>query len=68
MPALLVAHRRPGFYLRVLERGRRSQAGDAIDQVAAGPERMTVAEVDALLYLPGHARDALAAARCGSRR
>jgi hypothetical protein len=30
------------------------QAGDEIVQVAAGPEAMTVAEVDALLYLPGH--------------
>ena len=33
------------------------QAGDDIVQVAAGPERMTVAEVDALLYLPGHPRE-----------
>ena len=33
------------------------RAGDEIVKVAAGPERMTVAEVDALLYLPGHPRD-----------
>jgi ferredoxin-NADP reductase/MOSC domain-containing protein YiiM/ferredoxin len=55
MPSLLVAHRRPGFYFRVLEEGD-VEAGDAIERVARGPEAMTVAEVDALLYLPGHAR------------
>ena len=53
IPALLVSHHRPGFYLRVLREGA-AQAGDEIVQVAAGPEAMTVAEVDALLYLPGH--------------
>ncbi len=58
MPAMLVAHHRPGFYLRVLAEGH-VQAGDDIVQVAAGPERMTVAEVDALLYLPGHSREQL---------
>jgi len=42
MPALLVAHHRPGFYLRVLEEGP-VQAGDAIVKVADGPERLTVA-------------------------
>ena len=36
--ALLVAHHRPGFYLRVLEEGE-VQAGDEIVKVAAGPER-----------------------------
>jgi MOSC domain-containing protein YiiM len=55
MPALLVAHRRPGFYMRVLEEGD-VEAGDAIELVERGPEGMTVAEVDGLLYLPGHAR------------
>ncbi len=55
MPALLVAHRRPGFYLRVLEEGEVG-AGDAIERLERGPEAMTVAEVDGLLYLPGHAR------------
>ena len=55
IPALLVSHHRPGFYLRVLREGA-VQAGDEIVQVAAGPEAMTVAEVDALLYLPGHPR------------
>jgi ferredoxin-NADP reductase/MOSC domain-containing protein YiiM/ferredoxin len=55
MPSLLVAHRRPGFYLRVLEEGEVG-AGDAIERIERGPEAMTVAEVDRLLYLPGHAR------------
>jgi ferredoxin-NADP reductase/MOSC domain-containing protein YiiM/ferredoxin len=58
IPALLVSHRRPGFYFRVLEAGE-VQAGDEILKVASGPERMTVAEVDALLYLPGHPRQQL---------
>src|SRR5215467_12039035 len=53
IPALLISHHRPGFYLRVLREGA-VQAGDEIVQVTAGPEAMTIAEVDALLYLPGH--------------
>jgi len=55
MPAMLISHHRPGFYFRVLREGA-VQAGDEIVQVASGPEAMTVAEVDALLYLPGHPR------------
>src|SRR6266496_943529 len=55
MPALLVSHRRPGFYFRVLTEGA-VQAGDEIIKLAPGPEGMTVAEIDALLYLPGHPR------------
>ena len=58
MAALLVAHRRPGFYLRVIQEGEVG-AGDEILRVARGPEEMTVAEIDALLYLPGHPRDRL---------
>jgi ferredoxin-NADP reductase/MOSC domain-containing protein YiiM/ferredoxin len=58
IPALLVSHHRPGFYFRVLEEGD-VQAGDEIRKVAQGPEQMTVAEVDALLYLPGHPRQQL---------
>ncbi|MDB5503215.1 MAG: Sulfurase [Tardiphaga sp.] len=58
MAALLVARGRPGFYLRVIEEGQ-VEAGDEIVQVAAGPERMTVAEVNALLYMPGHPRSQL---------
>ena len=58
IPALLVSHHRPGFYFRVLEEGE-VQAGDDIIKLAAGPEQMPVAEVDALLYLPGHPRQTL---------
>jgi ferredoxin-NADP reductase/MOSC domain-containing protein YiiM/ferredoxin len=58
IPAFLVSHRRPGFYFRVLDEGE-VQAGDEIIQLASGPEGMTVAEVDALLYLPGHPRQQL---------
>src|SRR3954469_21569110 len=58
MAALLVAHGRPGFYLRVLEEGE-VEAGDEIVLVAAGPERVSVAEIDALLYMPGHPGDRL---------
>src|SRR5882762_5688755 len=58
MPALLVEHRRPGFYFRVLQEGEVG-AGDDIVKVADGPERSTVAEIDALLYLPGHSREQL---------
>ena len=58
MPALLVSHRRPGFYFRVIEEGEIG-AGDEITRVAEGPERVSVAEVDGLLYLPVHPRDQL---------
>ena len=58
IPALLVSHHRPGFYFRVLEEGE-VQAGDGIVKLASGPEGMTVAEADALLYLPGHPRQQL---------
>jgi ferredoxin-NADP reductase/MOSC domain-containing protein YiiM/ferredoxin len=53
MAALLVSHGRPGFYFRVLEEGEVG-AGDEIVKVEAGPEQVTVAEINALLYLPGH--------------
>jgi ferredoxin-NADP reductase/MOSC domain-containing protein YiiM len=58
MAALLVAHRRPGFYCRVITEGQ-VEAGQQIVKVSAGPEGVTVAELDALLYLPGHPHDAL---------
>ena len=58
MAALLVARGRPGFYFRVLEEGV-VEAGDEIVRVAAGPERMTVVEINALLYMPGHSRSQL---------
>jgi ferredoxin-NADP reductase/MOSC domain-containing protein YiiM/ferredoxin len=53
MAALLVSHGRPGFYFRVLEEGEVG-AGDEIVKVEAGPEPVTIAEINALLYLPGH--------------
>jgi ferredoxin-NADP reductase/MOSC domain-containing protein YiiM/ferredoxin len=58
MAALVVAHHRPGFYFRVLEEGEVG-AGDEIVKVADGPEQMSVAEIDALLYLPGHTPEQL---------
>ncbi len=58
MPALLVAHHRPGFYFRVLQEGEVG-AGDDIIKIADGPEQISVAEVDALLYLPGHSTEQL---------
>ena len=58
MPALLVAHHRPGFYFRVLQEGEVG-AGDNIVKIADGPERMSVADVDALLYLPGQSIEQL---------
>src|SRR5579871_3776473 len=58
MPALLVSHHRPGFYFRVLEEGEVG-AGDEITKVEDGPERITVADVDSLLYLPNPSREQL---------
>lgn len=58
MAALVVAHHRPGFYLRVLKEGVVT-AGDEIVKVADGAEKMTIAEIDALLYLPGRSTDGL---------
>jgi ferredoxin-NADP reductase/MOSC domain-containing protein YiiM len=61
MPALLVSHHRPGFYFRVIREGRVS-AGDEIVKTADGPESLTVAGTDALLYLPDRDTDKLRAA------
>src|SRR5581483_10070483 len=55
MPSLLVSHHRPGFYLRVLQEGL-VEAGDEIVRVSTGPEELTVAEIDGLLYLPNRSR------------
>ena len=55
MAALLVSHGKPGFYFRVLEEGE-VQAGDEIVKILDGPERMSVSEINQLLYLPGHPR------------
>jgi ferredoxin-NADP reductase/MOSC domain-containing protein YiiM len=52
LPALLVSHHRPGFYMRVLREGR-IRAGDRIVKTGTGPGALSVADVDALLYLPG---------------
>lgn len=58
MAALLVRHGRPGFYFRVIEEGD-VEAGDESTQIAVGPERMSVFEINALLYLPPHPRERL---------
>jgi ferredoxin-NADP reductase/MOSC domain-containing protein YiiM len=51
MPNLLVAHHRPGFYFRVITQGC-VRAGDAIVRTRRGRHELSVADVDALLYLP----------------
>lgn len=51
MPSLLVSHHRPGFYLRVITEGE-VRAGDEITRVRTGPGALSVAAIDALLYLP----------------
>src|SRR5581483_1365895 len=58
MAALLVSNHRPGFYFRVLEEGEVG-AGDEIVKVSEGPERISVANIDALLYLPNPSREEL---------
>jgi ferredoxin-NADP reductase/MOSC domain-containing protein YiiM/ferredoxin len=58
MAALLISSGRPGFYFRVLREGEVA-AGDDIVKVGEAGERMTIAEINALLYLPNHARDRL---------
>src|SRR5215813_15557449 len=58
MAALLTSSRRPGFYFRVRREGEVG-AGDHIVKVGEAKERMTVLEINALLYLPNHARDRL---------
>jgi ferredoxin-NADP reductase len=58
MPSLLTSSGRPGFYLRVLQEGEVG-AGEDIVKVAEEKERMTVAELNDLLYSPPHARERL---------
>src|SRR5215471_8908478 len=58
MPALLTSSGRPGFYFRVLQEGEVG-AGDEIVKMGEAKERMTVAEINGLLYSPNHARDRL---------
>ncbi len=58
MAALLVSHHRPGFYMRVITEGH-VQAGDQIIKTQAGPHQLSVADTDALLYLPDRDHDKL---------
>jgi ferredoxin-NADP reductase/MOSC domain-containing protein YiiM len=58
MPALLTSSGRPGFYFRVLKEGDVC-AGEEIVKLGEANERMTVAEINALLYSPNHPRDRL---------
>ncbi len=51
MPNLLVSAHRPGFYFRVIAEGR-VRAGDDIVRTRRGRHELSVADVDALLYLP----------------
>jgi ferredoxin-NADP reductase/MOSC domain-containing protein YiiM len=61
MPALLTASGRPGFYFRVLQEGL-VEAGDEIAKVGEAEVRMTVEEINGLLYLPDHSREKLTSA------
>ena len=61
MASLLVARHRPGFYFRVITEGE-VRAGDEIVRTRRGPHEMSVADIDALLYLPHRDRDALRSA------
>lgn len=58
MPSLMVSHRRPGFYFRVIQEGDVG-AGDAIEKIAAGVESLTIADIDSLLYSSEHPVDVL---------
>jgi ferredoxin-NADP reductase/MOSC domain-containing protein YiiM len=58
MPNLLVSQHRPGFYFRVIAEGL-VQAGDDIVMTRRGRHELSVADVDALLYLPGRDTDLL---------
>ena len=58
MAAMLTSSGRPGFYFRVLREGEVG-AGDDIVKVGEASERMTVAEINALLYFPPHPRELL---------
>jgi len=58
MAALLTSSGRPGFYLRVLQEGAVG-AGDEIVKVGEANERLSIAEINALLYSAHHPRDRL---------
>jgi ferredoxin-NADP reductase/MOSC domain-containing protein YiiM len=61
LPALLVSHHRPGFYMRVITEGH-IQAGDLIVKTTTGTGALSVADTDALLYLPDRDQQKLHAA------
>lgn len=58
MPNLLVSQHRPGFYFRVITEGR-VRAGDDIVRTRRGRHELSVAVVDALLYLPDRSVETL---------
>ncbi|OBF69577.1 sulfurase [Mycobacterium sp. 852002-51971_SCH5477799-a] len=58
MPNLLVSQHRPGFYFRVITEGR-VRAGDDIVRTRRGRHELSVADVDALLYLPDRSVETL---------
>jgi ferredoxin-NADP reductase/MOSC domain-containing protein YiiM len=58
MAALLVEHKRPGFYFRVIEEGHVT-AGDSIERISRPANTLSVARTDGLLYLPGRTDDEL---------
>jgi ferredoxin-NADP reductase/MOSC domain-containing protein YiiM/ferredoxin len=58
MAALLTSSGRPGFYFRVLQEGEVG-AGDEIVKTGEANVRMSVAEINALLYSSQHPRELL---------
>jgi ferredoxin-NADP reductase/MOSC domain-containing protein YiiM len=58
MPRLLTSSGLPGFYFRVLREGEVG-AGDEIVKTGEARERMTIAEINALLYSSRHPTDLL---------
>ena len=58
MASLLVSHRRPGFYMRVISEGK-VEAGDQIVKSGSGRHQLGVAQVDGLLYLPDRSHELL---------
>lgn len=61
MPNLLVSQHRPGFYFRVITEGT-VRAGDDIVRTRRGRHQLSVADVDALLYLPNRNAEQLSKA------
>jgi ferredoxin-NADP reductase/MOSC domain-containing protein YiiM len=51
LPSLMVAHGRPGFYMRVITEGE-IEAGQDVALVERGRDPLSISQVDALLYLP----------------